>query len=224
VSREIDTEYYEESITAIAVDEGGWEVSAGGWTCWVPDRGVEPHVGDVIRWWGKGVGSPFRGIAINGQVVFYKTEAEQKAEWERETRERERKRREEYDRNKADHDARIQAFPEPFRDRIEGFRRRNPDFGWRHESYELMCCEDATRIANALPTVDAIKAWYDLPWDEQKAKVPGINDGHSGNSFGAAVSLAATYLQSPELVPQMHGTLCPLVGCESYGCWATEAA
>ena len=87
-----------------------------------------------------------------------------------------------------------------------------------------MCCEDAVKIANALRTPAAIKDWSQLPWEQQTAAVPDLNDGHSGNSFGAATRLAWLFLSDPDAIPREHGALCPLVGCRRYGCWATVAA
>ncbi len=57
---------------------------------------------------------------------------------------------------------------------------------------------------------------------KQKERVPDLAyDEHSGNTFGVACKLAHCYAAEPDLVPKMHGALCPLVGCESYGCWST---
>jgi hypothetical protein len=33
-----------------------------------------------------------------------------------------------------------------------------------------------------------------MTWDEQKSLVPGLDDGHSGNTFGVACRLAIFYL------------------------------
>lgn len=35
---------------------------------------------------------------------------------------------------------------------------------------------------------------------------------------------AATCADAPDLVPRMHGALCPLVGCEAYGCWSSRGS
>ena len=65
-----------------------------------------------------------------------------------------------------------------------------------------MVCEDAVRIATALETPEAIKEWHGLDWDAQKAAVPELSDGHSGNSFGAACRFAMLYLTFPPSPPQ----------------------
>lgn len=63
---------------------------------------------------------------------------------------------------------------------------------------------------------------YDYDYEREKA-VTGISDGHSGNTYGAAVSLARLYIESPEHVSRMHGSLSPLVGSKEYGDIAVEA-
>ena len=55
-------------------------------------------------------------------------------------------------------------------------------------------------------------------WDFQKAFIPDLNEGHSGNSFGMSCRLAYNYLQDEEMVFFEHGALTPLVGCAEYGC------
>lgn len=227
-----DTEYQEGIVLNVTPGDGGYEVDwrqidrpedTHGWTCWCPDKGIEPRVGDTIRFWGRGIGYPFRGIALNGRTVFYETEAEQQVEWKRTEEERKRKQRAEYEDRREDFRQRIDALPDPFRDRLNGLRQRNPDFGWRFEAYELTVCEDAVKIATALQTPEAIDEWYEQSWDDQQRIVPGLFDGHSGNSFGAAVYLAKAMIVDPQAIPHIHGALCPLVGCQEYGCWATEA-
>src|SRR3990167_2200044 len=57
----------------------GWGISCGGGWCFTcPDNelGLEPHVGDTARFYGKGFGYPVRGLALNGQIVFFKTQEE----------------------------------------------------------------------------------------------------------------------------------------------------
>jgi hypothetical protein len=57
-----------------------------------------------------------------------------------------------------------------------------------------------------------------LDWEAQKTIVPDLDDGHSGNTFGAALCLAHLYLTEPEAVAGVMGALAPLVGSEEYGC------
>ena len=116
---------------------------------------------------------------------------------------------------------RVAAMPEPLRQRFEFFMRR-PEWGWDFGFYELFCCEEAVKIHGALGTADAIKEFSAMGPGGQKSKVPGLAwDEHSGNTFGTAVKLAHCLASEPDLVPKMHGALCPLVGCAEYGCWST---
>lgn len=225
-----DTEYQDGIILRVDPGEDGWAVEyrdldqpdrTSGWSLWCPDHGIEPHPGNHIRVWGQGIGFPFRGIAINGRIVFYRTAAEHEAHQERQQHEREQEQRETFAGQRADFDRRVAALPDVFHARIRGFQRRNSEFGWRFGMYELSCCEDAVRIADTLRTEDAIRTWFSQDWEAQQETVPGLFDGHSGNSFAQATYLARVFLVDPEVIPREHGALCPLVGCGEYGCWST---
>jgi hypothetical protein len=215
-----DAEY--EDATAADVRESGdyWTVHrSDGWTIGVPKvDGVAPRVGSRLRFWGRGIGFPVRGIAVDGVVVRYETDAEQRDRYARELAEREAAQRATFEREgRAALDARYDALPPVFRARIDRFRANNPDFRWKYEGYEMFCCEQAVVIARALGTPEAIQSFRDLPRSEQMAKVPGLDDGHSGNTFGAACVLAALYVRDESFVPQMHGAMSPLVGSVEYG-------
>ena len=70
----------------------------------------------------------------------------------------------------------------------------------------MMAVWDAPKIQKALqPEVDAggkpedvIEAFQALSYEEQKAKVPDLDEGHSGNTFGGAVMLAYRLLSGQE--------------------------
>ena len=61
--------------------------------------------------------------------------------------------------------------------------KENLDKGFGRE-YNLFAMEQAIVIAEALQTKEAIIEFKDKGWDEQKKLVPGLDDGHSGNTFG----------------------------------------
>lgn len=138
--------------------------------------------------------------------------------------------RDRFEADRARLDADYAALPETFQQRIDKFRRTNPDFRWRYEAYEMMVCRDAIKIArycsvNRLarpedghePTAEEnITAFRSLPWEQQQ--LAGIDDGHSGNSFSMACRLAHWWVTDPGLVVADHGALVPLVGCDEYGC------
>lgn len=73
-----DTQFQDHIITSVEKHDGGYSVGFDGYGFYVPDVGIEPKVGDTMRQYGKGFGSPVRGVLINGQLVYYRTEAEDK--------------------------------------------------------------------------------------------------------------------------------------------------
>lgn len=219
-----DDERYTSSIAQVTADGNGWDVQmADGWHIFVTPA-IENHTpqpGDTITLWGRGIGHVVRGIAIEDVVYRYESEDESTARFEHEMAEQTAKKRADYERDRPEHDRRIAALPEPFQQRIHDFRARREDFGWQHESYELFACEQAAAFAAAFPDEDALTAFREMSYEQQRAACPAMDDGHSGNTFGAAVSLARLYLTQPELVRKAHGALCPLVGCDEYGCYAS---
>jgi hypothetical protein len=63
-----------------------------------------------------------------------------------------------------------------------------------------------------------VRAFAKMGYDEQQKAVPGMFDGHSGNTFGMAVRLAHHYLTDPDLVWREHAAISALIGCEEAGC------
>jgi hypothetical protein len=217
---ETDLDFEDTTIVGVTDEENGWAIEqARGWHFYVPKSyGVEPKVGDTARFYPGGIGRSVRGLVINGQVLYYRTEDDDRARFEQEMAERDQERRRAFDTQRADHDRRISALPEVFQRRIAKFQQANPDFRWKHEGYELMCCEQAVLFAGTLKAVDAIDAFHKMTWEKQKEAVPGLDEGHSGNSFDFACRLARSYLTDPEWVYLDHGALVMLTGCEEYGC------
>lgn len=219
MTKHFDLEYEDNVITDVQPTEGGYEIGMSGIWFHIP-RTVEPHVGDTARLYGKGLGYVVRGVDINGQEVFYRTPTEQEEENQRQLKQMEANNKRRFEENREKYDADYTSLPPEFQRRIDRFRRNNPNFRWKHEGYEMSVCVDAVKIARTLKTTDAIEEFHDADWEVQQEKVPGLFDGHSGNSFGAACFLARLYLEHPDLVDTAHGALCPLVGCEEYGCFA----
>jgi hypothetical protein len=218
-----DPERWTPTITEVERDGDGWTIKMDdGWNMFVyPFTPLHtPQPGDTITLWGRGIGYTVRGVAVDDIVYRYESEQEYRARFEREMAERDAKKRAEYERDKPEHDLRIAALPAIFQERIHNFRRRRADFGWQHESYELFTCEQAVAFAEAFPDEDALTAFRDMSYEQQREACPAMDESHSGNTFGAAVFLANLYLTRPDLVPKAHGALCPLVGCDEYGCYA----
>lgn len=75
-----DTQFEDSVITSLqGIRTGGWSITKlDGWSFWVPaDSPVEPKEGMPIRMYGRGIGSVVRGLFLDGQCVFYRTEDEQ---------------------------------------------------------------------------------------------------------------------------------------------------
>jgi len=223
---ETDPQFETHTIASFRGEKDGSHSLAfeDGWSFHMPACGFAPEVGQPARLYGRGIGYEVRGLIVNDREVFYRTEAEQEALNAKELAEQKAKQIADYDAKADEYDRRVMALPEPFRMRIEGFRNHRPG-KWKYEfePYELFTCEQAVAIADALKTTEAIGAFYKLDkFADQKALVPVLLDEHSGNTFGTACLLARIYLEQPDAIPKTHGALCPLVGCEDYGCFAAR--
>lgn len=229
-----DSQYEDERLTAVTESADGFDLRFDSMGIGLakqydddPPHGVVPKVGDVVRCWGRGFGYPVRGMAFfdgaaggeGWRVAYYRSEQEQQDHHAAWVLREQANRLAEFERSgRAELDAKYAALPAVFQHRIDKFRANNPDFRWKYEGYEMFTCEQAVVIADALKTPEALNAWRDLPYEAQRRAVPALSDDHSGNTFGAACSLAYWYLSLPENVVAMHGALAPLVGSEEYGC------
>lgn len=75
-----DSSFEEVTIKSVkAEDSGGWCIErSDGWSFFVPaDSPVVPADGMAVRFYGKGIGYVVRGLFLDGQRVFYRTEDEQ---------------------------------------------------------------------------------------------------------------------------------------------------
>jgi len=223
-----DQQYEETKVSKVEGDASGWTVLRDdGWSLYVPSDAcqIAPQPGEVMRCYGRGIGHTVRGIVINGRVYRYRTEAQDRQDHADMVARQKQERRDAYEAKREDFDRRVLALPEMLRLRVKRFRAIGEN-AWRHdhEPYELFCCEQAVVISEAVLTVEELQAFAGLPWEAQKRRVPKLDEGHSGNTFGASCALARALLERPDLLPKMHGALCPLVGCEAYGCFAAHEA
>lgn len=216
--KELDRTAEDYSIKEITDGDDCWYISTKEGSGFVIYKkwGVEPKVGDKVTLYTKGF-SLIRGIDLNGQEVFYKTDAQLEAHHQKEKIRIEKEREEQFIENKEKMDAQYEALPEIFQKRINRFRSNNPKFRQDYEDYELFCCEQAVLIANALKTPERVREFKEMDWDSQMELIPEIDSGHSGNTFGCAINLAYQYLNDADMIPKMHGALAPLVGSEEYG-------
>ena len=217
-----DDEFREEIVTKATDDSITGE---SGWSLFVPeDSPVKPAVGMVARFYGRGIGYPVRGLFLDGQRVFYRTEAEQRAQFEADAARRQSEREAEFEAKREETDRRIEALPEDFRRRIYRFQQHGGrKFRVEFEPYELFVCEQAVAIASAFTSEEEIEAFREKPWADKMAAVPALTDQHSGNTFGCSVVLAKAVKRDPTLVTKIHGALTPLVGCAEYGCHHEES-
>jgi hypothetical protein len=188
-----------------------------------------PKAGDVLRLFGRGFGYVVRGIGLleRGKLVGiyrYQTASEEEAAHKKSVLDSDKKKQDEWTAKAEETAKRIAALPEPFRQRFEFFMR-DPDWGWDFGFYELFCCEEAVKIASWFLKPESMEEFAAMTDHEAQRGIAvaiGLKwDNHSGNTFGTACALARCFIRHPELVPKMHGALCPLVGCEEYGCYST---
>lgn len=210
-------------LTGVIPTEGGWECRIGA-TCFFVENTLcddTPLVGHRVKMLGA-FGYSIRGIEINDQCYRYRSKEEEDARHQQWVANYHAKKQKAADDQRATRDAKVAAMPQFFRERIERFRNTNPDFRRDNESYEIFACEQAILFQETLKTVEALSEFSKAEYEEQKRLVPGLDEGHSGNTFGAALHLAKLAMTQPELLPKMHGALCPLIGCKNYGCYAAN--
>lgn len=196
----------------------GWELKfEDGWCLSAPNGPITPEPGMSVRLYGRGIGYSVRGIFIDGHEFRYLTEQREREERQRRIAEKERADQARLEAEVAGRDARWAALPEVYQQRKARFETNNPTWRRDFEEYELFVCEQAHLIASALGTREAIAEFAKADWDEQKRRLPGLDGGHSGNTFGAACQLAAFEVGMPEGVVRQHGALSPLVGSRAYG-------
>lgn len=166
--------------------------------------------GDTVRLYGSSLlGGSHHGAAVNGELAYWRTPWERFSERVKWLADYDRSKREDFERSKDVLDERVEALPAPLKARIERFRREDPKFRVDSEAYEMAAVGDAPKIARALaaeqgwqldenlratapePQIEAaVKAFHAADYAEQKRRVPDLDEGHSGNTFGAAVSIA----------------------------------
>lgn len=181
-------------------------------------KGPEVKVGDTVRMFGgASLGDQRHGWALNGDVIEWQTPWERFADRIAWLAKYDREQRERFVAEQAELDSKYDELPPPLKARIDRFRAKDPTFRIKSESYEMAAVHDAPKIAVALAgqqgwsldenlfadqdeetVVEVVKAFYDLRYDQQKALVPTLNEGHSGNTFGAAVNLARALLAGLE--------------------------
>jgi hypothetical protein len=215
-----------ESVTPHTDGEGWTFDFVEGFTFWMDkpyDDFPAPKAGDLMKLWGKGIGYQVRGLMLinetGGHLAYYKTAEELQEENKKQVEESNECKRLEFEKEAYSLALRVAKLPAIFQQRINKFvHRKGYDWRWKFLSYELFCCEQAVLIAEKLKTPEEVEKFNKLTFKEQKELIPEIADGHSGNTFGAAVSYAYWLLKDQKVLFNAHGAIAGLVGCEEYGC------
>ena len=215
---------YEELRIRLVEDNGKslWTFTCeNGIAFWVDKKyGVKPRIGNVVRFYFDETRS-VRGLYINGRKSYYHTREEQAKLNAERRRKQEASEKALFRKNRPKLDAQYRSLPEVFKHRIDKFRQNNPDFRWKYEAYEMYVCTQAVKIAEAAQKAEVIRSWDEgngfISFEKAKSVVPGLDDGHSGNTFGAACLLAILYLSNQRGVVRHHGAMAPLVGSKEYG-------
>lgn len=125
----------------------------------------------------------------------------------------------------------IKDLPQEYQDRIKRFDYlfvENAGHSFQEDDlfkYEMFVMEQSLVLYDYFKDVEDIDAYlnelqknspeklevYDIVKD-----IPGIDEGHSGNTLGATWLMFMTYKTRPEMVKFLHGSLAPLVGDEGY--------
>ena len=213
-----DSEFETFKLENVKSCKSGWTiVFDGGWHLQIAESPVVPKIGMTVTVFRHAFGSPIRGLLLDGQCIYYRTREEEDAKNKADCEAIDAVRREEFERGRVLMDAQYDGLPQCFRDRIDRFRKNNPNFRWKYESYELFVCVEAVAIAQTIGTAEGVAAFMKKDWTAQRSQVPKLSDGHSGNTFGAACRLAMDFLTDENLVRQRHGAMSALVGSKEYG-------
>lgn len=182
---------------------------------------VVPKVGQEVKLY-LHRGCNVRGVDLDGQELFFKTDQDLETERQEEIKELEEEkslRKKKFDKELSDSGSefnkRLGVLPKVFKQRFKKFFRLGEDF-WDLAWYELVACETAFKIAYACRSRHGVRKFCELSWEEQKEMVPGINDGLSGNMFSFACRIAYIYLRDSKNILRVHGALSPLVGSKPY--------
>ena len=76
-----DTEFETYTLESFSETEGGFTITADGWSLGVENKQKLPlpKVGEEVRLFGKGIGRTVRGVEIGGRLYSYCTEEENEA-------------------------------------------------------------------------------------------------------------------------------------------------
>lgn len=209
-------------ITKVHEGEDYFDVSFGHTGFGIP-KPVDktPEVGQTVTLY-LVQGSRIQGVDLDGEPLFFKSKADLAVERqaaleqiEAEKAERKVKFYAELEDPNSDFNKRLNHLPRVFQQRFQKFFRLGEDF-WDLAWYELAACETALKIAYTCKSWQKIRLFHNMTWDEQKALIPSMDDGLSGNMFGFACALATVYLRKSKDVRRVRGAMSPLTGSKPY--------
>jgi hypothetical protein len=195
---ETDTQYTEARIREVEPVDNGWGLYFDSGLVLGCTNGIcqqAPTVGETARLYGKGFGQAVRGIIVEGRVYRYLSEAEEQARAEKEVAQLYAERSRKLEAERSERDARRAALPDVLQRRLDASERNDPDWRRDSESTELRAGEDAVRIAKRFPTIEDPKRFSNLSPQEQRAAVPDLTAGQTGNTFDMACQLAVDYVR-----------------------------
>lgn len=198
MSWETDTQYTAARIREVEPIDNGWALyfDNGGFVSCPSDTCQQaPAVGEMARLYGKGFGYAVRGVVVERRVYRYLTEAEQHQQELKAEKEAAVKAAAELDVGRADRDARRAALPSMFRRRLDEFEKSIPDWRLNSEKSVLAMFEDAARIVRHCLDAEGCRRFLTLSPEEQRAVVPGLRAGQTGNTWATVCTLVTDYLR-----------------------------
>ena len=128
--------------------------------------GIIPKIGDIIKLHTV-KGLIVRGVDINEESIFYKSNEQLDQEYKKWCKDYEKKKQLQFNIDRKQLDEDYELLPIVFKERINKFRSNNPKFRVDYESYEMFCCKEAIKIAEALKTAENIKEFSKLDYNNK---------------------------------------------------------
>lgn len=167
-------------------------------------------------------GSFIQGVDIDGEPIFFKSEAdlevERQEELERIEAERAKQKIEFFAKlndPESDFNRRLHRLPKVFQQCFKKFFRLGEHF-WSSAWHELVACETALKIAYACKSWQSIHSVYNMTWHERKTFIPSIDDEISTNQLEFACFVANLYLKNPKWVINAPGARSNIISSKPY--------
>jgi hypothetical protein len=155
----------------------------------------QPKIGMVVKFYGE----PFqsvRGVEIDGHISYYRTPEQEERKFQKWLKQNTKEKKLSYKKHKKQLDKDYNSLPKVFQLRMNRLRKKDSKTRYEWEAYEMFVLKEAVKIAKAFKTKDDLKSWWNK---DLFGKVPDLDEGHSGNTYGAAKQLAYRYLDGMEL-------------------------